>query len=169
MPIFGENVFYQQTPALSKVAWALSPTLVPPPVDNKEENADLFYKPYYYATEDNADMFYQPYMKPIVHEDTDADKYYLSYVSNWNQMSDPWLQYYDNTPLPTHSKTQKYEGPLPGLSKDLFQGPVPTLVEGKKKQELPKLSLGNRYTGPNDNIADNEIFDVPKLFVKNFY
>ena len=143
--------------------------MVPPPVE--EENSDLFYKPYNFATEDKADMLYQPYKKPNIHEDYDAEKYYLSYIPDWNQMSDPWLQYYDNTPLPTHSKTQKYEGPFPSVSMELFEGPFQTLGEVPQYQELPKLSLGNTYTGPNDNIADvkdNEIFDVPKVLIKTF-
>jgi len=162
-----------KTPALSKIAWALSPTLVPPPVDNTEENADFFYKHYYFAKEDNADMFYKPYMKNSKHIDNDAEEYYLPYVDQWNKMSDPWLQYYDNTPMPTHSKTEKYEGPMASLSMGLYQGPIPTLDEGPDQfQELPKLSLGHRYTGPKYDIADvndNEIFDVPKVFVKSFY
>ena len=164
---------YYQTPALSKIAWALSPTLVPPPVDNTEENADLFYKPYYFASEDNADMFYKPYMKNSNHIDRDAEEYYLPYIGQWNEMSDPWLQYYDNTPMPTHPKTEKYEGPMASLSMGLYQGPIPTLDEGPDQfQELPKLSFGHRYKGPKYDIADvndNEIFDVPKVFVKSFY
>merc|ERR1711963_807951 len=52
----------------------------------------------------------------------------------------------------------------------LYQGPMQTLDEGPDQfQELPKLSFGHRYKGPKYDIADvndNEIFDVPKVFVK---
>merc|ERR1719305_738610 len=48
---------------ISKLAWAISPKLLPPPPDKvaTEDNADDFYQPYYYATEDNADLFYAPH------------------------------------------------------------------------------------------------------------
>merc|ERR1711988_875745 len=74
---------------ISKLAWALSPKLLPPPPDKvaTEDNADEFYKPYYYATEDNADHFYAPYIgeKGIwsnmeADNNNDADSYYIPYL-----------------------------------------------------------------------------------------
>ena len=124
-----------------------------------EDNADEFYKPYFYATEDNADLFYAPYLGANIRADEeretyDADSYYLPYYAD--QMSDPWLQFYG--PLPTHSKDHPYQGPTTDL------------------QELPKLSQGFQISGPKYELiheiaqeSDNEIFDVPKIFLKSMY
>ena len=162
---------------ISKLAWALSPKLLPPPPDSvaTEDNADEFYKPYFYATEDNADLFYAPYIgeegiwaNMEADNNNDADSYYIPYLPYADKMSDPWLHYYK--PLPTHNKDHLFEGPLP-TNDHQYQGPNSDL------QEVPKLSQGlHQITGPKYDISheitqdsDNEIFDVPKILLKTIY
>ena len=145
-----------------------------------EDNADEFYKPYYYATEDNADLFYAPYYgvsygagaygadKQESDNNNDADSYYIPYLPYADKMSDPWLHYYK--PLPTHDKDHLFEGPL-ATNDHQYQGPSSNL------QEVPKLSQGlHQITGPKYDISheitqdsDNEIFDVPKILLKTIY
>merc|ERR1739844_648594 len=133
---------------ISKLAWAISPKLLPPPPDKvaTEDNADLFYAPYYGADRE-ADKEGD--------KNNDADDYYIPYLPYADKMSNPWLHYY--RPLPTHDKDH------------LFQGPSSNL------QEAPKLSQGlHQITGPKYDLSheiahdsDNEIFDVPKILFKS--
>merc|ERR1719384_2837207 len=65
---------------ISKLSWAISPKLLPPP------------PPTAVATEDNADEFYKPYFGANIRADEgretyDADSYYLPYYAD--KMSDP--------------------------------------------------------------------------------
>ena len=157
-----------------------------------EDNADEFYKPYYYATEDNADLFYAPYYG-VAEADTegdkdkegdindDADSYYIPYLPYADKMTDPWPHYY--RPLPTHDEGHLFEAPLPTHDRDhLFEAPMPTYdpqYQGPSSdlQELPKLSQGlHQITGPKYDLSheitqdsDNEIFDVPKILLKSIY
>ena len=135
-----------------------------------EDNADEYYKPYYYATEDNADIFYAPYYGAETDNEADnsndADDYYIPYLPYADKMSDPWPHYY--RPLPTHDKDHLFEGPLT-TNDHQYQGPSSNL------QEVPKLSQGlHQITGPKYDLSheiaqdsDNEIFDVPKILLKS--
>ena len=138
----------------SRLSWALSTKLVPPPPDNS-------------ATADNADLYYAPYLPR--HQETGdtshgADQFYPHYYPQ--QQQDPWARYY--AALPTHNRAEQYPGPaLPPHSKG-EQSPAPA---------LPVLGAGLQYAGPRnlgheiggEQTADNEVFDVPRVLLKSFY
>merc|ERR1712168_145500 len=176
-PYTVDAVSYQKHPLLSKLSWALSPKLVPPPPQESDVeddvDVDALYKHYYYATEDNADMFYEPYMGVNIEDvsmEAHADDYYKPYF----HQSAEGVQYYGGRPK------QNSKQFLPSLGHDQFyQAPT-------QFQELPKLSQGARYRAPMmelnpgqryqaptmsvwDDVdeADNEIFDMPKIFLKS--
>lgn len=145
----------------SRLSWALSTKLVPPPPDNS-------------ATADNADLYYAPYLPR--HQETGdsshgADEFYPHYYPQ-PQEQDPWARYY--AALPTHNRAEQYPGPAPALpthSKGAkYPGPAPAPT-------LPVLGAGLQYAGPRDlgheiggeQTADNEVFDVPRVLLKSFY
>ena len=124
----------------SRLSWALSTKLVPPPPDNS-------------ATADNADLYYAPYLPR--HQETGdtshgADQFYPHYYPQ--QQQDPWARYY--AALPTHNRAEQYPGPaLPVLGAGLqYAGP---------------RDLGHEIGG--EQTADNEVFDVPRVLLKSFY
>merc|ERR1712142_64035 len=155
---------YHKHPVLSKLSWALSPKLVPPPVEESDaKDVDELYKHYYYATEDNANMFYEPYLGANVEDVSMEDQADESYKPYLHQTTG--VQYYGGQPL------QKQDD-------ELYQKPT-------QLQELPKLSHGALYEAPMmelspgqryqapimsvwDDVdeADNEIYNMPKIFLK---
>ena len=137
----------------SRLSWALSTKLVPPPPDNS-------------ATADNADLYYAPYLPR--HQETGdtshgADQFYPHY---YPQQQDPWARYY--AALPTHNRAEQYPGPALPTHRKGAQYPAPA---------LPVLGAGRQYAGPGDlgheiggeQTADNEVFDVPRVLLKSFY
>merc|ERR1711971_429865 len=108
---------------ISKLAWALSPKLLPPPPDKvaTEDNADLFYAPYY-GISYGAGAYGAD--KQEGDNNYDADSYYIPYLPYADKMSDPWLHYYK--PLPTHDKDHLFEGPL-ATNDHQYQGPSSNL------------------------------------------
>ena len=141
----------------SRLSWALSTKLVPPPPDNSAtaDNADLYYAPYLHRQQETGDSSHG------------ADEFYPHYYPQ-PQEQDPWARYY--AALPTHNRAEQYPGPAPALpthSKGA-QYPVPA---------LPVLGAGLQYAGPRDlgheiggeQTADNEVFDVPRVLLKSFY
>jgi len=144
------------------------------PTSSIEENADQYYAPYTSSLsgnirlmptssiEENADQYYAPYMKyeqPNI-ENT-ADEYYLPYNQYAEKQQDDWPQYYLH-----NSEDSAYEslGELPKHSLDvLYEGPREEQIDIDFK-ELPTLQEGNQFSGPTS--IDNEIFDVPKVFLK---
>ena len=138
----------------SRLSWALSTKLVPPPPDNS-------------ATADNADLYYAPYLPR--HQETGdtshgADQFYPHYYPQ--QQQDPWARYY--AALPTHNRAEQYPGPALPTHRKGAQYPAPA---------LPVLGAGRQYAGPGDlgheiggeQTADNEVFDVPRVLLKSFY
>merc|ERR1711973_90730 len=135
---------YQKHPLLSKLSWALSPKLVPPPAqesnvedDSMEEQADDLYKPYFHQSAEG-------------------------------------VQYYGGQPQ------QKSKQFLPSLGHDqLYQAPtqfqeLPKLSQGARYQApMMELNPGQRYQAPTMSVwndvdeTDNEIFDMPKIFLKS--
>eukprot|EP00091_Calanus_sinicus_P001961 TRINITY_DN1199_c0_g1_i18.p1 TRINITY_DN1199_c0_g1~~TRINITY_DN1199_c0_g1_i18.p1 ORF type:complete len:315 (+),score=68.84 TRINITY_DN1199_c0_g1_i18:182-1126(+) len=144
------------------------------PEHSNEDNADVFYAPYTSSLsgnirlipttsiEENADQYYAPYMKyEQPNSENTADEYYLPYNQYAQQQQDDWLQYYRH-----NSEDSSYEsfGELPTHSLDvLYEGPREEQIDIDFK-ELPTLQEGNQFSGPTS--IDNEIFDVPKVFLK---
>jgi len=157
---------YHKHPVLSKLSWALSSKLVPPPVDESNaDDVDQLYKHYYYATEDNANMFYEPYMGANVEDvsmEDQADEFYKPYFHQTTG-----VQYYGGQPL-QKQVDQLYQVPtqlqeLPKLSHGaLYEAPMMELSPGQRYQ-APVMSVWE-----NVDEADNEIYNMPKIFLKTF-
>merc|ERR1711936_1474744 len=94
----------------SRFEHALSPFLLPPPIDSgrvnvdttveaTEDNADIYYQGYNYpnsypnvgkmveeAEEDNADLYYEAYVHPNTNVQDTAEKYYEGYIHPANNL-----------------------------------------------------------------------------------
>jgi hypothetical protein len=142
-----------------------------------EHNADVYYAPYLQnmypssksgniqlmpslSFEENADQYYAPYLQyeqPNIQNT--ADKYYLPYNQYAQQQQDDWLQYYRRK---SDDSTYESLGELPQHSLDfLYKGPMEEHIDF---ENLPTLQAGNQFPGPSS--IDNEIVDVPKVFLK---
>merc|ERR1711936_1218051 len=60
----------------SRFEHALSPFLLPPPIDSGRVNVDTTVE----ATEDNADLYYEAYVHPNANVQDNAEKYYEGYI-----------------------------------------------------------------------------------------
>jgi len=153
-----------------------------------EDNADMFYEPYLGANvedvsmEDQADEFYKPYF----HQTTGVQYYggqplqkpYMEVNVEDDSMEDQADEFYKPYFRQT-TGVQYYGGqPLQKQDDELYQAPT-------QLQELPKLSHGALYEAPmmelspgqryqapvmsvweNVDEADNEIYNMPKIFLK---
>merc|ERR1711936_482132 len=149
----------------SRFEHALSPFLLPPPIDSGRVNVDTTVE----ATEDNADIYYQGYTYPNSYpnvgkmieeaEEDNAALYYVAYVQpntedNADEYYEPYLYTSSNLPYSQYTPTQQ------------------------EWEKLPELGDGNMYEGPMEALEDidnkehrngeyeNEIEDVPQIIVK---
>merc|ERR1711910_181230 len=112
----------------SRFEHALSPFLLPPPIDSgrvnvdttveaTEDNADIYYQGYTYpnsypnvrkmveeAEEDNADLYYEAYVHPNANVQDNAEKYYEGYVHPANNLE----KYIKSFEDPTEDDTNEY-------------------------------------------------------------
>jgi len=138
--------------------------------DNSEDNADVYYAPYMQndnekqndassdPEEEFADEYYIPYMK---YDQPDGESYYLPYHQYQQQQQDQWLKYFYRQPLPVVQ--EEYQELPVHDAESQYEGPAEEVPEFED-ESLPGLGIGMQYTGPATN--DNEIFDMPRVFLK---
>lgn len=152
---------------------------LPETEESNEDNAGVYYAPYmqnlYQSSEsgnikliptsfeeENADQHFVPYrMYEQPNIKNTAAKYYLPYNQYAQQQHDEWLQYY---PHQSEDSSSSSYGELPQHSSDvLYEGPTEK-NNSIDFEKLPTLQIGDQFSGPTS--IDNEIFDVPKVFLK---
>merc|ERR1711936_1517440 len=180
----------------SRFEHALSPFLLPPPIDSgrvnvdttveaTEDNADIYYQGYTYpnsypnvgkmieeAEEDNADLYFEAYVHPLANVQDNAEKYYEGYIHLANNLEKHIKSFED----PTEDNANEYYVAYLYTSSNLpYSQYTPTQQEWEK---LPELGDGNMYEGPMEALEDidnkehrngeyeNEIMDVPQIIVK---
>merc|ERR1711936_972937 len=163
---------------------ALSPFLLPPPIDSGRVNVDTTVD----ATEDNADLYYKAYVHPKTNVQDTAEKYYEGYIHPANNLEkyiksfdepseDNANDYYVAYVQPnTEDNADEYYEPYTHTSSNL---PYSQYTQTQQELEkLPELGDGYTYEGPMEALEDidnkehryveyeNEIVDVPQIIVK---